>query len=97
MCACPFKALSYSLSTQAGFNLLNIILLRLSEAPSKYWLDILHDAGVPCGRVNTIGEVFDDPQVYDLDMVLKIPHPTAGQVVVPGNYSVEFVFVFYKI
>lgn len=64
--------------------LIKTIQAKLSEAPSKYWLDILHDAGVPCGRVNTIGEVFDDPQVYDLDMVLKIPHPTAGQVVVPG-------------
>ncbi|MFZ6771418.1 CaiB/BaiF CoA transferase family protein [Undibacterium sp. SXout7W] len=44
------------------------------------WIDLLEAAGVPCGPINQINEVFENPQVIARDMQLTLPHPTAGEV-----------------
>ncbi|MGI9484359.1 MAG: CaiB/BaiF CoA transferase family protein [Geminicoccaceae bacterium] len=36
----------------------------------SYWIDVLNRAGVPAGRVQTLDQVFNDPQVMAQDMVL---------------------------
>jgi len=59
-----------------------------SQQPSEYWIAKLEEAGIPCGPVNNIQEVFEDPQVEHLDMVWKVPHArmgTAGVVRTPIN------------
>jgi crotonobetainyl-CoA:carnitine CoA-transferase CaiB-like acyl-CoA transferase len=33
---------------------------------------------VPCGPVNTIKEVFDDPQIQHREMEISMPHPLSG-------------------
>jgi formyl-CoA transferase len=35
---------------------------------------------VPCGPINKLDEVFDNPQVQARGMQVQLPHPTAGQV-----------------
>jgi crotonobetainyl-CoA:carnitine CoA-transferase CaiB-like acyl-CoA transferase len=40
----------------------------------------LDAAGVPCGPINSVPEVFEDPQVKHRGMRIDIPHPTAGKV-----------------
>jgi glutaryl-CoA transferase len=52
----------------------------------------LDAAGVPCSPINTVPEVFADPQVRDRRMLRNLPHPTAGevpQVVSPINFANE--------
>lgn len=49
------------------------------QQPSEYWITRLEEAGIPCGPINDIAEVFADPQVQHLDMVWQIPHATLGQ------------------
>ncbi|MFZ6690950.1 CaiB/BaiF CoA transferase family protein [Undibacterium sp. SXout20W] len=44
------------------------------------WLVLLEDAGVPCGPINKLNEVFEDPQVQARQMQIELPHPTAGKV-----------------
>jgi crotonobetainyl-CoA:carnitine CoA-transferase CaiB-like acyl-CoA transferase len=46
----------------------------------------LWDVGVPIGPVNSIDEVFADPQVLHREMLQSIPHPglSAGEVRLPG-------------
>lgn len=39
------------------------------------WLAALEAAKVPCGAINTLGEVFADPQVQDRGMVNRWAHP----------------------
>jgi len=49
----------------------------------------LDAAGVPCSPINTIPEVFDDPQIRHRRMLRDLAHPTAGivpQVVSPLNF-----------
>jgi formyl-CoA transferase len=45
-----------------------------------HWLSVLEAIGVPCGPINTIDRVLNDPQVLAREMVVKVPHPTAGSV-----------------
>ncbi len=42
------------------------------------WLKGLEAVGVPCGPVNDIRQVFDDPQVRHRGMKINMPHPLAG-------------------
>jgi len=35
----------------------------------------LDEAGVPCGAINSVAEVFDDPQVRARGMLRQVPHP----------------------
>jgi crotonobetainyl-CoA:carnitine CoA-transferase CaiB-like acyl-CoA transferase len=44
------------------------------------WLDALERAGVPCGPINTIADVFADPQVQARGVRLDLPHPAIGSV-----------------
>src|SRR5262245_50317594 len=50
-----------------------------------YWLRKLTAAGIPCGPVQAIDQVFADPQVLARDMVWTVPHPTAGEIRLPGS------------
>jgi crotonobetainyl-CoA:carnitine CoA-transferase CaiB-like acyl-CoA transferase len=54
------------------------------------WLVALEAAGVPCGPINRLDQVFCDPQVVARGLELRLPHPAAGtapQVATPIRYS----------
>jgi formyl-CoA transferase len=40
--------------------------------PSAYWVDLLDAAGIPCGPINNIKQVFDDRQVQHLGLAQKV-------------------------
>ena len=42
------------------------------------WLALLQPAGVPCGPINDIAQVFEHPQVRHRRMALELAHPGAG-------------------
>jgi formyl-CoA transferase len=44
------------------------------------WVKALEKAGVPCGPINNLKEVFEDPQVQARGMKIELPHKTAGKV-----------------
>ena len=44
------------------------------------WLAALEAAGVPCGPINDLGEVFADEQVRARGMVASVEHPQAGAI-----------------
>lgn len=48
--------------------------------PRAHWLAALKQAGVPAGSINTVPEVFEDPQVVHRAMLRRLPHPVAGSV-----------------
>ena len=56
-----------------------------SARPRAEWLDRLAAEDVPSGPINTIDEVFADPQVVALDMRKRLPHRSRGTVSVVGN------------
>ena len=44
------------------------------------WIATLEQAGVPCGPINTLSRVFDDPHVKARGMAVEMPHPQSGSV-----------------
>jgi crotonobetainyl-CoA:carnitine CoA-transferase CaiB-like acyl-CoA transferase len=41
---------------------------------------MLEAAGVPCGPINSVPEVFEEPQVKERNMLINVPHPLSGTV-----------------
>lgn len=46
----------------------------------KEWIEILDQSGVPCGPINKINEVWEDPQIEFRNMKVKTKHPKTGEV-----------------
>ena len=56
----------------------------LRAQPRSFWLDKLHEAGIPCGSINTLDQVLTHPQVLARDMVVEVDHPVAGKTQLTG-------------
>ena len=52
---------------------------RTSRKTSAEWVEIFGEAGVPCGPIYTIDEVFADPQVQHLGMSWPVESPALGR------------------
>lgn len=50
----------------------------LSTRRSAEWVELLNAAGVPCGPIYAMDEVFADPQVKHLGATASVEHPTLG-------------------
>lgn len=51
---------------------------------AEEWLEILTEAGIPCGPIYTMDRLFSDPQVVHRKMVQELDHPKAGPIKVTG-------------
>jgi crotonobetainyl-CoA:carnitine CoA-transferase CaiB-like acyl-CoA transferase len=51
----------------------------LMHKPTAHWVDVLNKAGVPCGPIYNVKEVFDDPHVKALGLAVAIEHPRLGK------------------
>lgn len=66
-----------------------IIEHRLAEMPTTEVVRSLREAGVPCGPVNNLEQVFADPQAQHLGLRCRVPHATLGHVeLVPPPWQV---------
>lgn len=50
------------------------------QKTTRQWLAALAPLGVPCGPINNLAEVFDEPQVQHRKMRFDLPHPLGGKV-----------------
>ena len=51
----------------------------LAGKSSAEWIDILNQAGVPCGPIYTMDQVFADPQVQHIKAAATVKHPKLGE------------------
>jgi CoA:oxalate CoA-transferase len=51
---------------------------------TEEWITLFREARVPCGPINTIDKVVEDPQIQAREMILSVDHPTAGTLRIPG-------------
>jgi CoA:oxalate CoA-transferase len=61
-----------------------LINARIAQAPKAHWIETLNAAGVPCGVVMNLADVFADPQTLSQEMVMTVPHPGHGTVKMTG-------------
>jgi crotonobetainyl-CoA:carnitine CoA-transferase CaiB-like acyl-CoA transferase len=52
---------------------------------SAEWIDLLNAAGVPCGPIYRIDEVFSDPQVMHMGIARAVDHPKRGRQELVGQ------------
>jgi crotonobetainyl-CoA:carnitine CoA-transferase CaiB-like acyl-CoA transferase len=55
---------------------------RLKTRKVDEWLSLWEAAGIPCGRVRTVAEALELPQVAARGLLVDVEHPVAG----PGRY-----------
>lgn len=55
------------------------------QKTNRDWMEILRAVKVPCGPIQSIDGVFDDPQVLARDMVVDVEHPELGPVTTVAN------------
>ncbi len=52
---------------------------------SAEWIELINAAGVPCGPIYKMDEVFADPQVKHLGIAQGVDHPTLGRLELVGQ------------
>jgi formyl-CoA transferase len=60
--------------------LVPMIAEAIATRPQRDWLAALEGAGIPCGPINKLDQVFADPQLLARGMQFDLPHPLAGCV-----------------
>lgn len=66
-----------------------LVNAEIRKQPIGHWVEVLNAAGVPCGRVMSLPEVFADPQVRHQQMQVTIDHPVHGKLDVLG-FPIKF-------
>ena len=59
--------------------LVEILTTVLSKKTSSEWLKIFDDNGFPCGPINSITDMFKDPQTIDRQMIVEVDNKKAGK------------------
>ncbi|PGY10371.1 CaiB/BaiF CoA-transferase family protein [Bacillus sp. AFS031507] len=57
----------------------------LSKKPKKEWKERLDAVGVPNGPINTIAEMFEDPQIKAREMIVEMEHPLIDHLRLTGS------------
>jgi formyl-CoA transferase/CoA:oxalate CoA-transferase len=56
-----------------------------STRPAEQWLAMFRAIGIPCGAINEVDEILNDPHILARGMVVEMEHPVAGDIRVLGN------------
>jgi crotonobetainyl-CoA:carnitine CoA-transferase CaiB-like acyl-CoA transferase len=65
--------------------LVPLLAERMATGARDHWLAALEGVGVPAGPINTLDQVYEDPQVLARGMKREMPHPTAGTVPIASS------------
>ncbi|XP_026869074.2 succinate--hydroxymethylglutarate CoA-transferase isoform X3 [Electrophorus electricus] len=76
--------------------LLELLSERFSEEPTAEWLRRFEGTGVPCGPINTVQQVFSNPQVAHNGLIMEMDHPTSGRIAVPETFFLLFPHITRK-
>jgi len=65
--------------------LMEVLMPVTRQKASAEWIQILNDAGVPCGPIYRVDEAFADPQVKHLEMAQPVRSPALGDLTILGH------------
>jgi len=64
--------------------LIPLLQAEFEKQTSFHWLEKFAEVGIPSGRIKSIDQVLNDPQVLHRRMVVEMDHPKAGKVKLLG-------------
>ena len=71
---------SSNLNRKENINkLVDILNAELIKKTSDEWLEIFDNNGLPCGPINSITEMFEDPQTIHREMLIEVDNKKAGK------------------
>ena len=71
---------SSNLNRKKNINqLVDILSSELIKKTSDEWLKIFDSNGLPCGPINSITEMFEDPQTIHREMIIEVDNKKAGK------------------
>ena len=71
---------SSNLNRKENINeLVDLLNAELIEKTSDEWLEIFDNNGLPCGPINSITEMFEDPQTIHREMLIEVDNKKAGK------------------
>ena len=71
--------------TDCHLEIVSILRQQFRQKPRGYWLPRLDAQGIPNAPINTIPEVFENPQIKHLGIPRKIDHPRMGTTCLVGS------------
>lgn len=68
-----------------NYNELHPILARtMKRRSTSQWIADMEEIGVPCGPINTVDKVIEEPQIRAREMIVEVEHATAGKIQMAG-------------
>ena len=64
--------------------LVDILSSELIKKTADEWLKIFDNNGLPCGPINSITEMFEDPQTIHREMIIEVDNKKAGKSIAIG-------------
>ncbi|MBA6413446.1 CoA transferase [Parahaliea sp. F7430] len=65
--------------------LIPLLQAAMLERDKAEWLEILEQAQVPAGPINTVAELFESPQILSRQMRVNVAHPDNAELELVGN------------
>lgn len=65
--------------------LIPILQEHFLQRETDNWLSVLRAAGIPCGPINTVSQVYTDAQLQARGFIWECDHPTAGRIKLSGS------------
>jgi crotonobetainyl-CoA:carnitine CoA-transferase CaiB-like acyl-CoA transferase len=65
--------------------LVPLLQAKMLQRGKEEWLQLLETAHVPAGPINTVAEVFAEPQIQAREMQVTVPHPQNASLQLVGN------------
>lgn len=65
--------------------LIPILQEQFARRETDEWLEQLRAAGIPCGPINTVSQIYNDPHIQARGFVWQCEHPTAGPIKLSGS------------
>ena len=79
------KFATNSARVQNREEIISILASIFKMASVSEWLEKLDKAEIPCGPINNFEQVFSMPQVKEREMLVKMNHPTIGELPLVGS------------
>ncbi len=79
------KFVTNSARVQNREEIIAILASIFKAASVSDWLGKLDEAEIPCGPINNFEQVFSMPQVKEREMLVKMNHPTIGELPLVGS------------